>query len=567
MVIIKFNEIKNKNELADFLKIPRQVMTYILYIKKVDNLYTSFEIPKKNGGVRVINAPVSSLKDIQKKLSEALWEYQKDIRIINSVNSNISHAFEKEKSIITNAYIHKNKRFVFNIDLKDFFTSFHFGRVRGFFQKNKHFQLPIELATVIAQLTCYEGCLPQGAPTSPIITNLICNILDFKLLNISKKYKLDYTRYADDLTFSTNNKHFIRDIDAFFLELDKQINKSGFQIKENKTRLQFRDSRQVVTGLVVNKKININKDFYKKTRAMAHNLYSKNSFEIDGNIGTINQLEGRFNFINQIDWYNNKKNKEKSNFHHLNAREKEYQKFLFYKYFYANNKPLIITEGKTDRKYLQAALKKLYSDYPNLITKENNYFSFNVSFLKRTKRLKYFFNLHLDGADTLTNIYNLYGGGNNLTNYWKYFNKICNHSPTNPVILIFDNELTSQGKPIKKFLDFVNKDKKNTINIKKENLQENLHQKVIGNLFILTNSLVDDLLESEIEDLFDPNTLAHKIHEKTFSRNTKDSNKNYGKEVFSNYVLNNYYNINFNNFRPMLTSMNTLVVKFNAEPE
>src|SRR5699024_7070708 len=105
------------------------------------------------------------------------------------------------KSIITNARIHRNKRLVVNIDLKDFFPSFHFGRVRGFFEKNKYFLLSREVSTIIAQLTCYKGSLPQGAPTSPIITNLICQILDYKLLKIAKKYKTDYSRYADDLTF------------------------------------------------------------------------------------------------------------------------------------------------------------------------------------------------------------------------------------------------------------------------------------------------------------------------------------------------------------------------------
>ena len=167
------DKVKSRNELADFLDIPRKKLSYILYIKGVDDLYTSFEIPKKSGGFRHIYAPQKDLKAIQRKLAEALYNCQKEIWNKCNVNPNISHAFQKEKSFITNAKIHRNKRFVINIDLENFFDSFHFGRVQGYFLKNRNFQLPSEVATVIAQLTCYQGKLPQGAPTSPIITKEI----------------------------------------------------------------------------------------------------------------------------------------------------------------------------------------------------------------------------------------------------------------------------------------------------------------------------------------------------------------------------------------------------------
>ena len=170
------------------------------------------------------------------------------------------------------------KRFVLNLDLENFFDSFHFGRVKGFFEKNNDFKMAPEVAIVVAQLTCYKGVLPQGAPTSPIITNLICNILDMRILKIAKKYRLDYTRYADDLSFSTNDKKFLTVYTMFYKEINKEINNVGLHINEKKTRLQFKDSRQTVTGLIVNKKVNINHNFYKTTRAMAHELYSKGEF-------------------------------------------------------------------------------------------------------------------------------------------------------------------------------------------------------------------------------------------------------------------------------------------------
>ena len=147
--------------------------------------------------------------------------------------------------------------------------------------------------------------MPQGAPTSPIITNFLCQILDHRLLKISKKYRLDYTRYADDLTFSTNNGNFLELKDEFLNEIQREISHAGFKINEKKTRLLYKDSRQMVTGLVVNKKLNVTQEYFRTTKAMAHSLYTKGEFIIDGQPGTIEQLEGRFSFINQLDWYNN----------------------------------------------------------------------------------------------------------------------------------------------------------------------------------------------------------------------------------------------------------------------
>lgn len=232
--MINFCDITTRNEFADFLNIPIQKLTFILYKNHVDRYYKSFEIPKKNGGVRRIDAPFGDLKSIQKKIAVALWEYQKTIWENNNIHPNISHAFEKDKSIITNAKVHRNKRFLLNIDLEDFFNSIHFGRVCGFFEKNRHFKLSREVSTIIAQLTCYNQHLPQGSPCSPIITNIICQTLDIKLLKLAKKYKLDYTRYADDLSFSTNDKSFLEVQIEFLTELSKEIKCSGFKINDKK---------------------------------------------------------------------------------------------------------------------------------------------------------------------------------------------------------------------------------------------------------------------------------------------------------------------------------------------
>lgn len=548
----KFNEIMTRNELADLLGVPRNLLTYVLYVIKPDNLYVHFDIMKKNGEPRHINAPVYELKDIQRKLADALYQHQAIVRSENNTKSTASHGFEKKKNIITNAAIHRNKKIVINLDLEDFFDSFHFGRVAGYFEKNRNFKLPHEVAIVIAQLACYQGKLPQGAPSSPIITNLICEILDVHLLSIAKKYKLNYTRYADDLTFSTNDLNFLQKQTEFFEELEKEIIRSGFNINIEKTRVQYRNACQTVTGLVVNKKISVERSYYKRIRAMAHELYTTGSFYIDGKEGSLNQLEGMFSFVNMLDKYNNSSlAEEKRNFRTLNGREKQYQKFLFYKYFFNNDKTVIITEGKTDIVYIKAALKNLYKEYPTLIEKKaNGSFVFKIAFLHRTKRLGYFFGLGEHGADAMKNLYN-YFVDNNIKyapNYLKIMQNLSKKNPKTKIIFVFDNELSNKDKPLANFLNHA---KMNST--QKEELKKTLKIKLNNNLYVVTNKLVDDKNECEIEELFDESTRSYVNRGKTFSlKSNYDKEKHYGKEIFSKYINSNYQSIDFSNFKPML---------------
>ncbi|WP_436862931.1 retron Ec67 family RNA-directed DNA polymerase/endonuclease [Staphylococcus caeli] len=552
---MNFNQINDRKDLANYIGVKPSFLTYHLYHNpkiKRNQHYTEFEISKKSGGTRIIAAPNKKLKIIQKKLAYQLNEYLISLGFYRN-NKNI-HAFIKEnkankRGIISNSKIHRNKKYVVNIDLLNFFESIHFGRVKGYFQSDDKFNLSKDIATIIAQICTYKGSLPQGAPTSPIISNLIGSILDSKILKLTKKYKLHFTRYADDITFSTNDHKFLENFEVFNKELSRIIESAGFKINTSKTRLQFRKSRQQVTGLVVNEKLNIPRDYYKKTRAMANNLYKNDEFEIDGKIASRNQLEGRFSFINQLEWYNNKKIKNKKNSYRcLSGKEKEYQRFIFYNYFIKSESLVLITEGKTDSLYIKAALKKYWKKYPKFIIKnDDGKFSFKIIFLNKTKRLNYFFGINKDGADSLIYLYNHYkgiNGANNLAEYFKKFN--CKYS--NPIIMLFDNEINDKGKPLKKIY--------NHVKFNKEELHNNLYVNLINNLYIATTPLIGSRNHSEIEDLFPKETLDEGIKGRPF---TKDENynrkKNCGKDEFSKYIYNNYNEINFENFIPLLDAL------------
>ncbi len=567
-----FKNMQLRNELAEYLGVPKKKLTHILYIQKIENCYHTFKIPKRTGGdPREISAPDADLKSIQKRLAYLLQKYRHEIWNEKKTNPNISHAFEKDKGIITNARIHRNKRYVVNLDLLDFFGSIHFGRVLGYFEQNENFKMSHEVATVMAQLCCYNKKLPQGAPTSPVISNMICEILDFKLLQIAKKYHLDYTRYADDLTFSTNDNTFLEKYESFFHSVNGAINHAGFTINEKKTRLQYRDSRQSVTGLVVNKKLSVDRRYYKNTRAMANRMYKTSEFLIDGNPGTLAQLEGRFAFINQLDKYDNENNQQKRNFKSLNGRETEYQKFLYYKYFIANDKPLIVTEGKTDILYLKAALMNLHERYPELIQMQaDGSFNFKIRFFRRSKRLRYFLGIEINGADTMEKIYSFYSGkpikGKEFF-YYKYFSRLCPSHPKHPVVLLFDNELSQKEKPLHKFVKNLPKGHSAIVEsqIKTSHSSKLMEE---SNLYLLTHQLVDGKLFCEIEELFDNKTRNVTLDGKKLSLNSDwDQKTEFGKDIFSKYIFDNYKSIDFSRFTVMLDGLNDIVVEYHKSVE
>jgi RNA-directed DNA polymerase len=267
-----FFQLQISRDVAKILEIPYRSLVYHIY--KVRSLlrYKSFEIPKKSGDNRIIVAPNTALKLIQRKLSQVLY-------CVYETKPSV-HGFAPGKSIVTNAKIHAKKRHVLNIDLKDFFSSINFGRVRGMFM-GKHYNLNSNVATVLAQICCHENRLPQGAPSSPIVSNMICARMDSQFQQLAKEYKCNYTRYVDDITFSTTLPKFPEALAYRVLENDGNktvlgqailliIMENGFKLNEKKVRLQVKNSHQEVTGLTVNKFPNVDRCYVRNIRAMLH---------------------------------------------------------------------------------------------------------------------------------------------------------------------------------------------------------------------------------------------------------------------------------------------------------
>lgn len=272
-ILERWRLLQTRQDLAAMLEVSDRGLRELLYGIPEARLYTSFTLPKKSGGVRVIESPVPRLKSIQRRLLRILAE------IYNPKQS--AHGFVLNRSINTNAMPHVRRRFVLNIDIEDFFTSINFGRVRGLFLAQPY-SCTTNVATVLAQICCFNGRLPQGAPTSPIVSNMICARLDSHLSRLAYRNKCRYTRYADDITISYG-KHdfpphiaqllFVNGNESVVLggALRRTIESNGFRINPQKTRLQRHNQRQIVTGLVTNQRVNVPRTYIRQVRAMLRN--------------------------------------------------------------------------------------------------------------------------------------------------------------------------------------------------------------------------------------------------------------------------------------------------------
>jgi RNA-directed DNA polymerase len=227
--------------------------------------YRTFNIPKKTQGqVRTIKAPDLGLLRLQRLLLRCL-------AAAFTTCDDAAHGFVPGRSVFTNALPHAGRRFVLNLDLRDFFPSTSVKRVVTVLH-NPPFALPKPAAHLVAQLCCDVGSLPQGAPTSPLLTNAVCQRLDLRLRQLAQRHRCRYTRYADDLTFSSNRPAFSQ---QFHKELNDVLAAEGYAQNQAKQRLQLPHQRQEVTGLVVNERPNVPREYVRQIKAMLHNWETK----------------------------------------------------------------------------------------------------------------------------------------------------------------------------------------------------------------------------------------------------------------------------------------------------
>lgn len=297
---MNFLEIKNTKNLAEYLGISYEILALWTYGPTRNQLYKKFEIQKKSGGTRVILSPDKNLGKVQRKIADELKNHYR--------RHNSAYGFVDKYSIADNAYQHVNSKWVLNLDLEDFFPSIHFGRIRGMLLKPP-FEFPEKVAQWIAQIVTFEKTLPQGAPSSPILSNMICLRLDKELERIARRHSLTYSRYADDITLSSkknfpsviakkNNEDGLVTLGD---ELISTINNNGFKIKDSKTRMVGASQRQEVTGIVVNEKCNLPRQYLNKIRGEIGRLrYLKDDEHKElyrrvlGRLGHLKKIVGEF---------------------------------------------------------------------------------------------------------------------------------------------------------------------------------------------------------------------------------------------------------------------------------
>jgi retron-type reverse transcriptase len=253
--------------------------------------YRPIDIPKPDGRVRRVLAPSGALRDMQR------WILH---RILNrSTAHDCAHAFRRGRSIASNAARHTRKSTIIRLDLEDFFPSIELPKVRAVFVRLGY---PYSVALALSRLCTVQGRLPQGAPTSPAVSNLVCGRMDRRLTGLAQRLDFDYTRYADDLIFSSNDPRLPQLIPL----LKQVVEEEGYRVNERKLRIMRQSARQLVTGVVTNERPTLPREHRRRLRAALHRLHTEGPTAVQwaggtGGAHTLQVLRGHLAFLRMID--------------------------------------------------------------------------------------------------------------------------------------------------------------------------------------------------------------------------------------------------------------------------
>jgi hypothetical protein len=252
-----------------------------------DDLYRTYKLPKDAGGTRLITAPGDRLKRLQRRLLDSGFG--------RVVLPEAAKGFRSGESIVTNALPHTDQQMVVNVDIKSFFPNTGYGRIVDACGQLLGGRLSRRAVCLVADICSYGGGLPTGAPTSPAIANIVLSRVDWALTKAAAKYDITYTRYADDLTFSGHGD--TQKIIPFAARLLAEL---GYELDPRKINIFRRGRRQIVTGLVVNEKVNLPRTLRRKLRAAVHNRSAGRGVHWHGKRMGDAELIGRIAFLNQV---------------------------------------------------------------------------------------------------------------------------------------------------------------------------------------------------------------------------------------------------------------------------
>jgi len=573
--------------------------------------------------VREISAPEPRLKRLQRKLSAVLTELDMETQVAPPGRV-LAHGFRKGHSIVTNAHRHVGRRHVLNVDIADFFPSFNFGRVRGFLIKHRDFMLPEVVATLICQISFHKNVLPQGAPTSPVLTNIVGRFLDIELVRLAKRTGSRYSRYADDITFSTNAKEVPSQLAvrrggrwAASDVLIGAVSRAGFRLNESKTRLSTRTGRQTVTGLTVNAKVNVPASYYRYARSMTHALFATGAFDMPNSMrpkdrkkrrdagsrgllrlvpiairrlvarlidGAVN-APSRFIATRATLVVKAKLPSTKSDLDQLGG-------ILSYLW---SIKRLPTGDGKNEDQIKEEAsvpkgARRLYRDFlffryfhanpfPIILTEGPTDVVYLKTAIRRRAanfpilaeidsagkvRLKVRFLRH---TPSVTELLQLTGGTDPIKKFILEYDRIISRFSApggyNPVIIVVDNDDGSRGA--NKIYGVVSN--KYLTGAPMTVATGAAPTRLVKNLYLLSTPPGGKNGESCVEDLFDAETLGTKLDGKIFNYATGniDTTKEYGKSVFSEkVVLDGQDYIDFSGFDPLLDRISSAILAHKA---